>query len=281
MSWKHLSWAADTRSGSVINKTVLILLAHAANDAAQCWPSQATLARRAECSVRAINSSLRALEALGLIERKRRWDGRGHRTSDLITLTLAQGEPVADRESTQSEQDAPRDEDPTCTSFRPNLQMVPPLHAPRAEESTSERTNERTIIGVTPLPPAKPWTIEGLSGESVTIPEAFELWWAEWPNKVKRKESAQLFERILQKRQATFAELMHGQRRYALTDRVRRGYIQNPTTWLRGEGWKDEHLAAQPATTRAAQPRQAWSAVDQAIAGLVADDAEPMTGRAA
>lgn len=136
------------------------------------------------------------------------------------------------------------------------------------------------VTTVTPIAPISRFVVDGLSGEPLTIEQAFEVWWSEWPNRTKRKEAAKVFGNILRKREATFAELMHGQRRYAQTDRVRRGFIQNPTTWLRGEGWKDEHPAPSPNASQGLQPRQQWSGVEQAIAGLVDDD-EPLTGRAA
>lgn len=271
MSFRASEWAVRRRAGSAINKAVLLVLAEAADADGVCWLSQSTVAERAECSPRAVYSALAKLTQAGLIERRRRADSRGHRTSDLITLTIGQVAQDASRSEPQTAQDAGRDEGPTRTSCTAYSHVAPTLLAPGAKEPVIEPVNE-PVTSVTPLPPVGRFMVEGLSGELLTVEGAFELWWAEWPNKTKRKEAAQVFGRILRKREATLAELVDRERRYAQTDRVRRGFVQHATTWLRGEGWKDEHPA--PAYGQ----RQGWTGLDQAIEGLSWGDNDPFSG---
>ena len=65
-------------------RAVLVALADMANHAGACWPSVATIARRACLSVRSVFNHLAALVRAGLIQRRQRI-GR----SNLFTLTLA------------------------------------------------------------------------------------------------------------------------------------------------------------------------------------------------
>ncbi len=53
-------------------RAVLLALADMANHAGTCWPSIATLARRACLSVRSIFTHLKALEGMGLLTRRQR-----------------------------------------------------------------------------------------------------------------------------------------------------------------------------------------------------------------
>ncbi len=56
-----------------------------------CWPSHATIAARAECSVRTVQRALDRLKMLGLVDwthRYRPGRGRGHRTSNTYRLAV-------------------------------------------------------------------------------------------------------------------------------------------------------------------------------------------------
>ncbi len=58
---------------------------------AYCWPSHATLADRAACSVRTVQRSLERLRTLGLMDwtpRYRPGRGRGHRASNVYRLAV-------------------------------------------------------------------------------------------------------------------------------------------------------------------------------------------------
>lgn len=232
MSWQDSKWAVTQRAGSAVNKAVLMVLAEASRDGVSTL-SQATLAMRTEASPRAVFSALRSLEADGLIDRRRRFNGAGHRTSDRITLKVSQIAPDAtranDNEAVPLAPDAVREGKPTRSSCRPYSQLVQPLLAPGATEPVLEPVDEP---GVPLSPPAV---------------SAFDQWWAVYPNRVKRKAAETAFAKVLQDGEASLAELVSAAAAYAESDKVRRGFPMNPTTWLNSGCWSDEP-AAPPST---------------------------------
>jgi Helix-turn-helix domain len=280
MSFRASELAVRCRAGSAINKGVLLVLAEAADADGVCWLSQATIAERSECPPRAAYSALAQLTQAGLIGRRRRVDSRGHRTSDLITLTIGQVAKDASRGEPQTAQDAGRDEGPTRTSCTAYSHLVPSLLAPGAKEPVNEPVSEPVSESPpTPQPLAELFRLEA-SEETLSVSEAFERWWATYPRKVAKEAARRAFGTILKDKRATFAQLMDGAAAYAAS---RAGqdprYTAHPATWLRGGRWADEPTPVPlPAPTR---PREPWSALDQAVAGLIGDDDEPLTGRAA
>lgn len=89
MSLKCLTWAWEQEG--IVNQTdllVLLALADHAGDKNDCYPSQATLARKARCSVDTVQRSLLRLEADRYITRKPRGASTGGRISDLYQLHL-------------------------------------------------------------------------------------------------------------------------------------------------------------------------------------------------
>lgn len=69
-------------------KLLLLALADRANKNAQCWPSQADLAHRCECSPRTIRRRTERLEEMGLVHVRRRSG-----TTNLYTLKSVVGTP--------------------------------------------------------------------------------------------------------------------------------------------------------------------------------------------
>lgn len=91
MSNKVYKWAAQQKVDSPMCKAILLALADYANDDGVTWRGQETIAKRLECSERTVRRHLLRLEQLGLIQRKHRYNSRGHRTSDLLTLLISRG----------------------------------------------------------------------------------------------------------------------------------------------------------------------------------------------
>lgn len=91
MSAQAQGWAWKVRTGNPTLKAVLVAVANYADENGLCWPSQARLARDTELSERTIARSLASLEEAGVIERTRRSDEDGYRTSDMIRLNHAYG----------------------------------------------------------------------------------------------------------------------------------------------------------------------------------------------
>jgi uncharacterized protein YdaU (DUF1376 family) len=70
-------------------------------------------------------------------------------------------------------------------------------------------------------------------------PNAFEIWYAAFPNKVGRAAALKAFNIVRRARKATFAELMSGLARYIRTKPPDRAWC-NPATWLNQGRWADE-----------------------------------------
>jgi len=242
MSWQASQWAIKQRTGSGPAKTVLMILAEAAGvqDAA-CFLSHDTIAERAELSPRAVWAQMQHLARLGLISRTRRIDGRGHRTSDLITIALTATD--ATRDETQPAAGASRTETLTARRAIPYSHVVQSLPARRAEEPISEPVNEpkEDIFSVRTEPSTGKPALR-LKGAAPTDQELaeFEEFYGVYPRKEKRKEAKEAFVRA-RRAGGTHNLIMAGGLAYR---GARAGKDPNYTalasSWLNGERWTDE-----------------------------------------
>jgi hypothetical protein len=96
-------------------------------------------------------------------------------------------------------------------------------------------------------------TIPSLTIPSVTQTgrqaDRFVDWWKVYPKKVKKPEARKVWKAKGLDIKAD--ELIEDVRaRLKEDDRWRRGYIPDPTTYLRGERWSDEISAPQPGRAR-------------------------------
>lgn len=114
-------------------RAVLLVLADMANHAGTCWPSIATLARRACLSVRSIFTHLKALEGMGLLTRRQRI-GR----SSLYSLT---GQASAVHAPTDGPDNAP--DEPTTPASAVPVQTPTP-----AQQSAPAPTIAPTVLTV-------------------------------------------------------------------------------------------------------------------------------------
>src|SRR5664280_2782114 len=94
MSFAATLWAWKQEDLSSTQKLVLLDICDRANAANQCWPKQLTIARRVRLTERAVCTALAALQQKGLIRRLPRIKF-GRRTSDLITVLVANDKPEA------------------------------------------------------------------------------------------------------------------------------------------------------------------------------------------
>lgn len=89
--WYFQRWAYSQKLGNSTRKLVLGALATMADsETGSCFASQDRLANYAECSVRTVHDHLKAMEAAGLLERRRRSSIHGYRLADMFLL-LAPG----------------------------------------------------------------------------------------------------------------------------------------------------------------------------------------------
>jgi hypothetical protein len=83
MAW---AWEQDLPEG---DKLLLMALADHADDEGFCWPGQESLGRKIGRSERTVRERLKRLETKGFLSRRPRYNGSGHRSSDMIQLHLA------------------------------------------------------------------------------------------------------------------------------------------------------------------------------------------------
>ena len=117
-------------------RAVLLALADMANHAGTCWPSIATLARRACLSVRSIFTHLKALEGMGLLTRRQRI-GR----SSLYSLT---GQTLAPSAQTQAG-------NVSCPTSPPDGATSAPAPAPISAQQPAQQSAPAPTIAPTLL----------------------------------------------------------------------------------------------------------------------------------
>jgi len=77
--------------------------------------------------------------------------------------------------------------------------------------------------------------IEKTNGHSVT--KSFDLWWAVYPKKVKKKNALEIWRRKKPDHTTLIADV---ENRLANDGKWLEGFIPDPTTYLSGERWEDE-----------------------------------------
>ena len=76
------------------------------------------------------------------------------------------------------------------------------------------------------------------------ISQQFETWWAEYPNKKSKQDALKIFEKLMEREQASFDELLAGAKAYAehcRREKTDPHYIKHPSTWLNQGCWADEY----------------------------------------
>jgi hypothetical protein len=74
--------------------------------------------------------------------------------------------------------------------------------------------------------------------------DEFNTWWEKYPNKKSKQDAQKAFVRVLEKKQATFDELMQGLEAYSNDCKAKNTeihYIKHPSTWLNQGCWADEY----------------------------------------
>ena len=70
----------------------------------------------------------------------------------------------------------------------------------------------------------------------------FDSFWKLYPSKVGKANAVRKYNKAI--KEASHEEIMAGLSKYCRCDKVSKGYIQNPSTWLNGGHWKDEYTEA-------------------------------------
>lgn len=91
-----MSLVWDTEIGPATKRLVLLALADSANDEGVCWPSVATIARKAKASRRRVEEVLAELHADRIVTRSQRWNDTNIYEINLGPLRLAAQTPRED-----------------------------------------------------------------------------------------------------------------------------------------------------------------------------------------
>ena len=167
-----------------------------------CFPSQTTLGVMLGISRQAIQKSIRALVDCHYLQVAQRYEGT-RQTSNLMRVLF----------DSITEVDQIRLVAPPATS-----EVAPPATPEVA--LTSHLTSQLTIK----------------RGQQA---DRFEEWWKEYPKKTKKKEAFRVWGTA--KLDLLCDRLLEDVRRRMVSDdRWKRGFIPDPTTYLRGERWNDE-----------------------------------------
>lgn len=87
MTIRAMNWAWGIELAPAL-KLVLLKLADRANDDGECWPGNASIAQACCIGERTLIRYLAQLEALGLVEKRSRYDENGRRQSNVYLLDL-------------------------------------------------------------------------------------------------------------------------------------------------------------------------------------------------
>ena len=133
MSIKIMSWVLDHSPYTGKQRLVHLVLADHANDEGLCWPSQATIARRAGCSVEYVRTTVTQMVAEGFLFIEKQSAGRGHPTHYRIipkTVTPNLVGPFPGNPQIQ------RDKPPNPS---PNNHQEPPVKSSGSDHHTTTR----------------------------------------------------------------------------------------------------------------------------------------------
>ena len=208
----------------------------ALNDAICCWPSIATIAKKAGVSESTARRAINLLTDEGAITVEHRRDQATNRTNLYRWHPWLMGD----------WDDAPmrkREEEARGYSYS--------YHKEVREQATTHEP------APTPETPAKP---------AEKPADGFTEWWPHYPKKVKKLDAEKAYKAAL-KRGVTPKELLDGlQRQKAAwkTKGTEPQYIPYPATWLRAGSWEDEletpTPAINPATGQEATKEDFWYA---------------------
>lgn len=100
MSFTALGWAVSVKTGSPVDKAVLIQLASLADENESCFPSHAWLAEQTEYGVTAVKDALKRLQTAGLVEVHARTPARGQTSNRYVLVRVPKADKLASRETT-------------------------------------------------------------------------------------------------------------------------------------------------------------------------------------
>jgi biotin operon repressor len=244
MSVAAMSWAWQQDCPTPTAKLVLLKLADNANDAGECWPSLATIARHCGVERNTVWRVIRQLAERGLVRVEHRCvDGVALPNRYRLALTVG-----------GVYQKSP----PSTSDIQGVYEKSPPgVYQKSTKPSESEPSDSPPIIppkGERARPRQDP-------------PEGWAEWYAAFPHKVGKRTALIAYRKALQR--APPAQLIAGLERYIASKPPDQAWC-HPATWLNGDRWLD-----QPAARRGPTPAAPLRPIDpNDRAWLYASDAE-------
>jgi len=183
---------------------VMLALADFADDRGRCWPSIATIARRARMTPRSAQRILRKLEANGSVQIS---TGSARSGCNQYTITP---DTVSPRHSVTSD---------AHVTHTPDASVTPPLTPVSPEPSLNHQ-------------------LEPSEDMSCAI-DGFAEFWERYPRRIGKAAARKAYAKAL--KAGTHDEIMFGlsQQMPSLVSREQQ-YIPHPSTWLTQERWNDE-----------------------------------------
>lgn len=223
MSNEAITWAYQQAAPSPGAKFVLVALADMADEAHSCFPGQAKLAAMTGQGERTVRRQIAELEDAGLLQRERRFDSLGHRTSDRYVLQIPTGQ-VDHRPSRP-----PAKVTTGQNGHRPETPALPAI-----DDSPTGQIGQVTQREPKEEPPdSRPTTKAQLAA-------SFDAFWRVYPRHVGKRKAELEWERAV--RRADVSVILAGARRYR-DDPNRVGqFTAHPSTWLHQDRWGDDPL---------------------------------------
>ncbi|MGI5232883.1 hypothetical protein [Actinoallomurus sp. CA-142502] len=224
------------------------LLTHVTNGTlkvpAEFAPSLTTLVQETGLGRGTVAEHLNRLEADGWLKRTRPTTREALKQHARTGYTISAPVRLLDQSESRTSPGAGRGDEKPQDTTSPRAGLV------REPDGTSPRAGHNPMSFPTSSSPTEKKTEGGVGGTTIRTkansehPD-FAAWYAEYPAKKQRGQAVKAFPKALAKAGGDVQVLIDGVKRYRTTDKVRRGYIQNPATWLNGECWLDEpELAA-------------------------------------
>ena len=223
MSIRAIEWAYGQEISGAATKFVLVALADFADEEGTCFPGQELLAARTGQSMESVRRHLKWLEEYGFITRIRRFDKRGHRTSDRYRIEF-------DR-ATTGQLDHRSDCPPVnMTTGQTGSSLPVNLSIPTGQ---SDRVTVRGTI-------REPSDIRSASKRLPQTPLRFDEFWELYPRKVSKEAAIKAYERAAKK--VGEEVIIEGVRRFADDPNrpTNKRYIPHPPKWLNDGRWDDE-----------------------------------------
>ena len=190
---------------------VYAVLAEAANQHQTSWPSKATIGDRTGLSARTVQRCIAELRDAGWIRVSERSRDNGSQTSNTYLVMRVRGD----------------------TGVLPpqDIGVSPPETVLSPPEPDPE---EPDPLGSEPL-----FSIVHPPADEQPNEQHFDIWWAEYPRKVRKPEARRAYAKAAKK--VSHDRLLDAMRTYRDFDsRVEAGFILHASTWLNQECWDDE-----------------------------------------